>query len=158
MYITPFPSSSDLDSPNQLNSVEFVELKTSACDMNQKQKRRFNFFKSLNWWSQSFLVGISTILAGLRDNNGLCHEIKEYSVRELHRNKPWSPAVTCIFLSNFLHEVKAVMEQVNDSDAVVMLDYKAHRNKVLYTVLDANKEEPMLPDWYWQLMRGNTQS
>lgn len=126
--------------------------------MNQWQKRSFDSYKSLNWWSQSFLVGISTILAGLRDNNGLAHEIKEYSVLELHRNKPWSPAATCTFLSNFLHELKGLMEHINDSHAIIMLDYKVQRSKVVYTVLQDGNGEPMLPDWYRQLLRGRPQS
>ncbi|KAH8418904.1 hypothetical protein KR222_003803 [Zaprionus bogoriensis] len=148
----------NLDAPKQLSSVEFVELKTSAFDMNKKQQRSFDFYKSLNWWSQSFLVGIQTILAGLRDNNGLAHEIKEYSVSELHRNKPWSPAATGIFLSKFLHELKAVMEHINDSHTVVVLDYRAYKSSVVYSVLASDHGEPMLPEWYRQLMRGSPQS
>jgi len=151
---------SDLNDPKQLSSVEFVELKTTAHQLNPYQQRNFNFNKSLNWWCQSYLVGIRTILAGLRDNKGMLQDIKKYDVTEMHRHKPWSAAAVCTFLSNFLHELKSLLEHIDDSDddpAVVMLDYIANRGQVLYTVLEGNHRPPILPEWYRQLMRGEAQ-
>ncbi|KAM8720706.1 hypothetical protein ACLKA7_006703 [Drosophila subpalustris] len=149
----------DLKDPQQLKSVEFVELKTAAYQLNRNQQRSFDNYKSLNWWCQSYLVGIRTILAGLRDYQGLLRCIKEYNVAELHRHKPWSPAAVVTFLSKFLHEVKSLIEHVDDPNdpPVVMLDYIAVQGQVLYTVLQGTDRPPMLPDWYRQLMRGETQ-
>ncbi|XP_030564762.1 decapping nuclease DXO homolog [Drosophila novamexicana] len=148
----------DLKDPAQLRLAEFVELKTTAHNMTKKQQRSFDNYKSLNWWSQSFLVGIGTIIAGLRDNNGLVHEIKEYSVRELHRHKPWSPAAMATFLSDFLHELRSIMQRINDSHAIVMIDYSADRNKIFYSVLRDADVKPVLPDWYRRMMRGSAPS
>lgn len=146
---------SDLKDSERLRLAEFVELKTSAYNMTQRQQQSFDNYKSLNWWSQSFLVGIETIIAGLRDDNGLVHDIKEYSVRDLHRRKPWSPAATGTFLSNFLHELKAIMHRINDSKAVVMIDYKPPLNKIQYSVLRGPDVKPILPEWYRQMMQGS---
>ncbi|XP_017869130.1 PREDICTED: decapping nuclease DXO homolog [Drosophila arizonae] len=146
----------DLKDPEQLRLAEFVELKTSAYKMTQRQQQTFVNYKSLNWWSQSFLVGIDTIITGLRDDNGLVHDIKEYSVRELHRHKPWSSAATGTFLSNFLHELKAIMHRINDSNAVVMIDYKPALNKIKYSVLRGPDVKPILPEWYRQMMQGSS--
>ncbi|XP_034489764.1 decapping nuclease DXO homolog [Drosophila innubila] len=148
----------DLDKPEQLRSVEFVELKTTAHQLNRNQQRSFDNYKSLNWWCQSYLVGIRTILAGLRDNQGLLHDIKEYNVTEMHRQKPWSPAAVVTFLSNFLHELKSLIEHIDDPNdpPVVMLDYIANEGQVLYTVLQGTHRPPMLPNWYRQLFRGET--
>ncbi|XP_060662401.1 decapping nuclease DXO homolog [Drosophila nasuta] len=136
----------------QLAAAEFVELKTSAHTMNRYQQRSFDSFKSLNWWCQSFLVGIRTIFVGLRDKEGLAHRIEECAVGELHRNKPWSPAAVTIFLSNFLHELKLLMEHIDNSDAIVMLDFKATQDQVFYSVIRddiaAQPEEQLLPTWY----------
>lgn len=121
--------------------------------MTQKQQHTFDNYKSLNWWSQSFLVGIDTIIAGLRDDNGLVHDIKEYSVRELYRHKPWSPAAMTTFLSNFLHELKSLMHRIKDSNAVVIIDYKAGRNKIQYSVRRGPDVKPILPEWYRQMMQ-----
>ncbi|EDW00133.1 decapping nuclease DXO homolog [Drosophila grimshawi] len=141
----------NLSDPKQLRAAEFIELKTTTNKMNGYCRSLFNNYKSCNWWSQSFLVGIATIIAGKRDNKGLTHVIQEYSVGELHRNKPWSAAAMTIFLSDFLHALKTLMEHIDDPHAVLMLEYKDNQKKVMYTVIE---DEPLLPEWYRQLMHG----
>ncbi|ALC49162.1 CG9125 [Drosophila busckii] len=142
----------DLRQESQLRAAQFVELKTSALDMNFRQQRSFDNYKSSNWWCQSYLVGIGSILAGLRDPQGMLHEIKEYDVRTLHRNKPWSAAAMANFLYDFLHELKTLMAHLNTPEATVRLDFKAAQSQVYYTVL---KDEQVLPTWYRQQLSNN---
>ncbi|KAH8387834.1 hypothetical protein KR093_009768 [Drosophila rubida] len=145
----------DLNDPKQLEAAEFVELKTCAKELNYYQKRAFDSNKTLNWWCQSFLVGIRSIYVGLRDRAGFTREIKEFAVNTLHCNKPWSPAAVSTFLANFLKELKLVMERIDKSDAIVMVDFKAGQGRVSYTVLPGDnvqdEEEQFLPPWYRQL-------
>ncbi|KAH8303968.1 hypothetical protein KR044_007716, partial [Drosophila immigrans] len=150
----------DARDPKQLAAAEFVELKTSAHQMNQHQLRSFNTFKTLNWWCQSFLVGIRSIFVGLRDRKGAVHEIKEYDVGQLHRNKPWNSAAVSTFLASFLHELQRLLDHIDKPCAQVMLDFKAEQGKVFYTVLQQDhavpEEEQLLPAWYRQLLLPTT--
>lgn len=135
-----------------LSSLKFVELKTTAHNMNAGQKRSFDFYKSANWWSQSFLVNIETIYAGLRDNQGMVREIREYDVRQLARNKPWNPSAMTLFLVQFLHKLKSLLQAINDPFAVIQVDFQACDQLVTYKVLKG-KEHQILPDWYRDLLK-----
>lgn len=68
------------------NRMRFVELKTKIQAQNEHQQRNFMRFKSLNWWSQSFLVGIEKILVGNRARNGIVNSIEELRLDDLRRN------------------------------------------------------------------------
>lgn len=66
-----------------LNSLKFIELKTKVREERENQKRSFLRFKALNWWCQSFLVNIRTIIMGIRNRRGIVTEIKEIPTRDL---------------------------------------------------------------------------
>ena len=40
-------------------------------------------FKLLKWWAQSFLLGISKIVCGFRDDAGVVRQIREFQTLEL---------------------------------------------------------------------------
>ncbi|KAH8336108.1 hypothetical protein KR074_002875 [Drosophila pseudoananassae] len=141
--------------PLSYKRLEFVELKTTFCDMKPNQQRNFTFFKSANWWSQSFLVGIKTIYAGLRDENGVVQEIRQYDTRDMPKDKPWSPAAMVIFLEKFLRQLKSLMEAIDDPFAVVQVDFKSQERCAYYKVL-RGKEHQILPDWYRDLLKGQS--
>ncbi|XP_022208702.2 decapping nuclease DXO homolog [Drosophila obscura] len=145
----------NFNDPQALKHVQFVELKTGPLDATSRQKRSFNFFKSRNWWSQSFLVGIKTIIEGLRDDDGMCHDIVHHDVAQLARNKPWSPAAMFIFLEQFLKELKKLLEAIDDPQAVVEIEFLPHSDSVYYRVL-RSAEDQIIPDWYRTLMKGET--
>ncbi|XP_017012997.2 decapping and exoribonuclease protein Rai1 [Drosophila takahashii] len=140
----------DFKDPKVLDSLKFVELKTSAHNMNHKQLRSFDNYKSANWWSQSFLVGIQTIYAGLRDSRGLVQEIKEYDVRSLARNKPWSPSAMAWFLEQFLRKLKELLVALDDPLAVVQVTFRDRMAN--YEVL-RGPEHQILPDWYREMLK-----
>ncbi|EDW82281.1 uncharacterized protein Dwil_GK25715 [Drosophila willistoni] len=143
----------NLNDAKVLRSLKFVELKTSFQRMSPRQKSNFELYKSSVWWSQSFLVGISTIYSGLRDQYGFVQDIKAYNVRDLARNKPWSPNAMGVFLKEFLHQLKRVLEDIDDSYTIVQIDYNPSEKKVFYTkIQNDDRVNQILPDWYRLLL------
>ncbi|KAH8259070.1 hypothetical protein KR038_005792 [Drosophila bunnanda] len=142
----------DFKDPKVLDSLNFVELKTSAYDMTASQKRSFDNFKSANWWSQSFLVNIETIYAGLRDHKGMVREIQKHNVRQLARNKPWNPSAMTLFLVQFLNQLMSLLEAIDDPHAVIQVDFNTSKKIATYEVL-RGKEHQILPDWYRDILK-----
>ncbi|KAH8355534.1 hypothetical protein KR200_002731 [Drosophila serrata] len=142
----------DFKDPNVLDSLKFVELKTSAIDKTGGQKRSFDNFKSANWWSQSFLVNIETIFAGMRDHRGMVHDIQEYNVSQLARNKPWSPSAMTLFLVQFLNQLMGLLQAINDPHAVIQVDFNTNFKVASYKVLRGEKDQ-ILPDWYRNILK-----
>ncbi|XP_017064450.1 decapping nuclease DXO homolog [Drosophila eugracilis] len=140
----------DFKDPKVLNSLNFVELKTSAHNMTHKQLRSFDNYKSANWWSQSFLVGITRIYAGLRDPEGKVQEIKEFDVPSLARRKPWNPSAMAWFLDQFLRELKNLLFVIDDSFAVVQVTFQ--KRGAYYEVL-RGPEHQIVPEWYRDMLR-----
>ncbi|XP_034667723.1 decapping nuclease DXO homolog [Drosophila subobscura] len=145
----------NLNDPHELRNLQFVELKTGPFQPNDKQNRSFDYCKSRNWWSQSFLVGINTIMVGLRDNDGLCHDIDKRDVSQLARNKPWSPAAMFVFLDKLLQELKKTLESIDNPHIVVEYEFLPHSDSVFVRVLDSSDVQ-IIPDWYRTLMKGET--
>ncbi|KRK06817.1 decapping nuclease DXO homolog isoform X2 [Drosophila yakuba] len=143
----------DFNDPKVLDSLNFVELKTSAFNMNRHQMRSFDSYKSANWWSQSFLVAIDTIYVGLRDAKGLVQKIDEIDVRTLNHNKPWNSSAMAWFLEQFLRNLKKLLVTINDPFAVVQVTFQDKRAH--YEVL-RGPEHQILPDWYRDLLKATT--
>jgi len=40
-------------------------------------------FKLLKWWAQSFLIGISKVVCGFRDDAGIVRHIREFQTSEM---------------------------------------------------------------------------
>ncbi|XP_075228083.1 decapping and exoribonuclease protein-like [Lycorma delicatula] len=99
-----------------LSKVQFIELKTSRIIERFNQDRNFRRYKMLKWWSQSYLVGIKTIICGFRDDNGIVKILKRYDVDELPKlaSGLWDKNVCLNFLNRFLHFVRQVILE-NDS-------------------------------------------
>ena len=49
-------------------------------------------FSRIKWWAQSFLVGVPTIVCGMRDKAYVVNEVKLFRVRDL-------PGVSTFFLT-----------------------------------------------------------
>eukprot|EP00894_Picocystis_sp_ML_P000002 jgi/Pico_ML_1/50519/g2.t1 len=53
-----------------------------------RKEGEFVWFKKnklIKWWAQSFLLGVQTIIAGYRDNKGICTNIGEFKTLEIPR-------------------------------------------------------------------------
>lgn len=113
-----------------LQKCTLVEVKVKRRENNERQLQNFYKFKSRNWWCQSFLVGIKDIVTGLRDDNGVVHEITTVELTELVRaakaSNYWHPNVCMNFLNDFLEKVSNDM--LNLDDPYIMFQYSFNPN------------------------------
>jgi RAT1-interacting protein len=62
--------------PDLLLKSELVELKTARQFPNGQMPHNFRKHNLRKWWCQSFTVGVSNILVGFRDDEGVVHELQ----------------------------------------------------------------------------------
>ena len=135
-----------------LNPEEFVEFKTSRHMEHPQQKIHFRKFKTLKWWAQSFLVGVSTLIAGYRDDHGLVDRLKVYRIKDLPKSSTeyWKPTVTMNFLSEFLTFCKNVMNKSPDL-SVIEFHFDPHSSRVGFRH-STKHSEALLPQWYTSII------
>ncbi|XP_053143874.1 decapping and exoribonuclease protein isoform X3 [Hemicordylus capensis] len=139
------PHSSSLDPPSC-----YVELKTSKVMHNSTQRRSFYRHKMIKWWAQSFLPGVSRIVAGYRGPDGSVVGLETFEtmkIFQLIREDPgcWKPAVCMNFCAAFLAFVKKVVTE--DNPKLVHLFAWEPSRPVSFTV-HQDSEYTFLPDWY----------
>lgn len=105
-------------------------------------------FKMLRWWCQSFLVGISQIICGFRDDSGLIEGdgVTSFSVHKIPEKccSLWSANVCMHFLDRFLNWCRCVMRHRPDRTTVIF-----HFDPVQALVnYEAKSECSLLPDWF----------
>ena len=107
---------------DDLRKVPKVEVKVKRRETNQRQVENFYKFKSLNWWLQSFLVGIDAIHVGIRNDDGIVEEIKRVTLKELSdaakKNDYWHGTVAMNFLNDFLKKVSKDMKNIDNPHVV----------------------------------------
>ncbi|KAK3696214.1 hypothetical protein RRG08_027657 [Elysia crispata] len=142
----------DCVDPNSQHSNQYVELKTSRIIQAQRQYENFCKFKLIKWWAQSFLIGISRVVCGFRDDDGIVHKLQDYPVMDMPAvaqsvlQNPWKPAVCFNFLDNFLNFVKSVITE--DDPRCVHLFRWQPGSKVVCEQLGEDPEFLFLPDWF----------
>lgn len=131
-------SKEEIKSLEQLRKVQLVEVKVKRRESNERQKQNFYRFKSRNYWSQSYLVGIERLFVGIRDDSGIVEEVKPMTLRELYepsqRNNFWHPTVCINFLNDFLETVKRDMQKIadNNDSSIHTLKYEWKSNSQNY--------------------------
>lgn len=144
-------SDSPIPTDANLNDLEFVELKVKRKETHFRQKINFYKYKSIKWWSQSFLVGIKTLIVGLRNDDGIVEAYEEIDVRNIARESRdhWSPAVCMKFCAEFLRVVRNDMKQVNCPHTVMRYSYfpEDHSN-IEREIMKGRNELEFLPEWY----------
>eukprot|EP00124_Ichthyophonus_hoferi_P001677 Ihof_evm5s94 gene=Ihof_evmTU5s94 len=65
------------------NEKEYVELKTNRVLENEWQVTRFEKFKLLKFWIQSFLANIPYVIVGFRDDNGIVRSVQKFNTLEI---------------------------------------------------------------------------
>lgn len=66
-----------------LERVNFVELKVHRRASNGRQQQNFYRYKVRNWWCQCFLVGVSKVIMGERDDDGIVDELHTLDINEI---------------------------------------------------------------------------
>jgi len=54
-------------------------------------------YKLLKWWAQSFLIGISIIVCGFRDDAGIVRRIQEFPTSDLHKQSRVLYCILCLW-------------------------------------------------------------
>jgi RAT1-interacting protein len=110
-----------------LKTLEMVEVKVKRRESNERQLMNFHRYKSQKWWLQSFLVGISSIFVGIRNDEGIVEEVQKIPLKELSdeakQNNFWHGTVSMNFLNDFLKMVTKVIERIDDPEVVFRFQY-----------------------------------
>ena len=72
----------DCKPDNKDDSINWVELKTSAEIENDKDVLKFER-KLLKFWIQSFLLGVPKIIVGFRNKNGILQRLEELETNNI---------------------------------------------------------------------------
>ncbi|KAK7482520.1 hypothetical protein BaRGS_00026231 [Batillaria attramentaria] len=130
---------------------KYLELKTSRIMQSHRQEQNFKRFKLIKWWAQSFLLGISKIVCGFRDDDGIVHSLQDYQtqqipsmIKDLHN--PWHPNVCFNFLEQFLGFLKHTVTD-DDPQLVHLLTWKP-RGDVQCQRLERGSEYTFIPRWF----------
>nr|ADD24238.1 Dom3Z [Lepeophtheirus salmonis] len=131
----------------EVNVEDFVEFKTSKEFQNDRNYQNFVKYKVLKWWCQSFLVGITTIVCGFRDDDGFVRRIEDFSVRDIPKLEgvTWKPNVCMGFLKNLLKTLKNDIILTPNIVYNVSFDPPGSNINTYETDLDISH---VLPSWY----------
>ncbi|XP_067416361.1 decapping and exoribonuclease protein [Emydura macquarii macquarii] len=134
----------------------YVELKTCKELHSPAQRRSFYRHKLIKWWAQSFLPGVSRIVAGFRAPDGSVATLETFEtmkIFQLIRGDPgcWKPAVCVNFCAAFLAFLKGVVTE--DDPQLVHLFAWEPGHPVSYTRHQGG-EHVFLPAWYVETMSG----
>ena len=94
--------------------INWVELKTSAEITNERDQVKFER-KLLKFWAQSFLLGVSRIVVGFRDQQGILRRLEQFDTQKLpeiaqSQGRNLWHGQTCInFAASFLEWIKSVV-------------------------------------------------
>ncbi|KAF7993035.1 hypothetical protein HCN44_005816 [Aphidius gifuensis] len=140
-------SNKKLQDPIQdLNKLELIELKTSK-EMNPLKSPYINKYKSLNTWASCFLTGISKIIYGFRNSDGIVERIVEYNTSKLKEDNKdhWDGVVCMNLLDQILDYLK--FEVVLDHDeAIYQFERFSFEDQIEVSQLDAKNS--FLPEWF----------
>ncbi|XP_026542689.1 decapping and exoribonuclease protein isoform X2 [Notechis scutatus] len=140
----------DPRSPSPQPPSCYVELKTSKVMHSPAQRRSFYRHKIIKWWAQSFLPGVSRIVAGYRGPDGSVVGLETFETMKIFRlirDDPgcWKPAVCMNFCAAFLAFLKTVVTE--DNPKLVHLFAWNPGQPVSFTV-HQDSHYCFLPDWY----------
>ena len=155
------------DDPTADPLHHYVELKTSRYIVNENVARQFEQ-KLLKSWAQSFLIGVSKIFYGFRDDGGFVKSIEEFetaSIPKLVFNSTYTSAANkwdgneCVsFYSAVLEWIKNVIPP--DEKKAWRLQYKAESDLLELIQLQGAEEQKvlefLLPDFVeWRRSRNS---
>ncbi|XP_041363442.1 decapping and exoribonuclease protein-like isoform X3 [Gigantopelta aegis] len=141
----------DAVDPRSAGVRQYVEMKTTREIDTHRQMENFKRFKLIKWWAQSFLVGITKIVCGYRDDDGVVHRIEEMDVPKLpdmakNLRDPWNPAICFNFLDQFLQFIKNIVK-VDDPQIVYLCRWSPHKD-ITCSRLEPDSSFVFLPKWF----------
>ncbi|GFT47821.1 decapping and exoribonuclease protein [Trichonephila clavipes] len=127
----------------------YTELKTSKNCITEDEKYRFNRYKSITWWAQSCLAGISEIICGKRSNDGIVRSIDVFYVSNLPQEAKdfWSADVCLNFCDKFLNFLKKVVIE-DDYKIVYKFSYRSGNMIYCSKLINPELRYTIIPEWY----------
>ncbi|CAF3339487.1 unnamed protein product [Rotaria sp. Silwood1] len=129
--------------------TEHIELKVCAGkslnDLPLKHNRKF-----AKWWIQCFLVGIKTMVIGLRDNNGIVNSLAPLNIEDIEKATcTWTRQSFFNFFLLFAQFVKehVTNEYSHDHKDVVLFNFLPSSQTITMTKSSDSKYH-FLPDWF----------
>lgn len=134
----------------------YVELKTCKEMHSQAQRRIFYRHKLIKWWAQSFLPGVSRIVAGFRAPDGTVASLETFqtmNIFPLIRGEQgcWKPAVCMNFCEAFLAFLKRV---VTEDDPQLVHLFAWEPGHPVSCTRHRGAEHVFLPAWYVEALGG----
>lgn len=131
--------------------LNYIELKTTRIMQHYKQKMNFSRYKLLKIWAQSFLVGLPKVVVGMRDDDGIVRELKNYKTMEIPAmckefQNHWDPNICMNFLDNLLAWLKHLVT-IDNKNVVYMLRFEPPFDRISVELIE-DGSQCFLPDWY----------
>lgn len=120
---------------------EYIELKTSRVLDNKRSSINFNR-KLVRIWAQSYLVGISKILIGFRNDVGILKDVKFYNTHEIAsiaKSKGDWNRNACLFFTQSL--LNWLLNEIPNEKCCIL---SKKENEIL--LKECN--ETFIPSWY----------
>lgn len=133
-----------LDKPLDSDLIKSVELKTSKKITNERQETSFKKFKTLKWYSQSFLTNIKKLVVGWH-HDLIVDDIKEYKLEDLIDlgDGYWNPNLCVYQMNNILSFIKHSFSKHNTD--LLKFTYKSFSYQIVCDDKDVKK---VLPDFF----------
>ncbi len=135
------------------HSRQYLELKTSRKFTHPRQEENFHRFKTVKWWTQSFLIGIERIVVGFRDDRSIVHELKSLQLQELaaDQRRGWHGSICMNFLNAVLTHIRTSIRE-DDKDQIYVMEWVPGQQTVQLVKLNKGSEEwkrhRFMPDWF----------
>lgn len=131
---------------------DFVEIKTTKAMNQPRQYNSLCRYKTIKWWTQSYLAGTPTIVCGHRDENLIVRKVELFEVNDLPKMSQefWDYKVCINFLNDFLSYVKQVVKE-DDPQLVYKFYWKPAFKPSESVVTCTKSRDPIfrvIPDWF----------
>ncbi|OQV18173.1 putative Decapping and exoribonuclease protein [Hypsibius exemplaris] len=130
----------------------YVELKTCKGIEDESGMRSFCYHKLMQYWAQSFVCGVPTILVGFRLDNGHVLSTDELPMSKVPliaqaNGDAWKPAVCQNFLNSFLQFVTVLVTESHEQ-TIYKLKLDVSQQRVVVTREEATAQNQFVPTWY----------
>jgi len=119
----------------------YTELKTNRVIGNSRQEENFQKFKLLRVWGQSFLAGVSTIIFGFRDDDGMIKSLKTYKTLEIPRL-----VRSAGFVDSVLKWISECVGDTDDPDKIWTMEYEGNTSVITMRAAGTDVVS-FIPDW-----------
>ncbi|TQS34305.1 hypothetical protein Golomagni_05319, partial [Golovinomyces magnicellulatus] len=145
--------------PHDDASMNWIELKTSADVLNERDARRFDR-KLMKFWIQSYLLGVPKIIIGFRTQDGFLNRIEEFDTLSIprmvrRRGNIWDAEMCLNFASDFLNFLRST---ITESDGLWRIRRKERSSLIEVFRVEGAKYDSMLSDDFirWRVRLAST--